>query len=188
MAVKLTQNGIQFPDGTTQESRIGSWNTALYVSSVSGTPTSYTWANIFSQTAKRIRVNFSSIVYNTGPQSPIIRFIRSDTNWATLDGLGISYYGTSPNSFAANSVSSGSSNIWIGPTYSTFNDFWLDMTLIEDSSSVRKYVYEYWGSTSSTIVVGTGKLVGGSYPITGLYLSTGSSAYYTQMIATAWQQ
>lgn len=188
MAVTLTQNGIQFPDGTTQTDRIGAWNTALYVSSATSGATSYTWSNIFSQGAKRMRVNFSSLVYNTGPQSPIIRFICSDSSWATLGSLGSSYYYTSGSSPTSYSVSSGSTNIWIGPSYSTFNEFWLDMTLIEDSTSNRKYVYEYWGTTSSTLVIGTGVLSGGTTPITGLYLSTGSSAYYTQLVSTAWQQ
>lgn len=196
MAVTLTSSGIQYPDGT-QQTVSGKYSLIgqTYVNS-GGTASSYTYTGI-SQAARRILFLVWTIAYNTGPQSPIVKV----TSATGVDGtvvLGASLHNsnmaTGQGGVTTPTVTYASgtgTNLFYGATYHTHNLLWLELILIPDNTSLRKYNYKMWtsGLPSSGLYCHQidGMVTTGSAPITSLTLSTGSSAVYSGITATLWQ-
>lgn len=197
MAVTLTSSGIQYPDGTEQTvsgkySLIGQ----TYVNAGSGTVNTYTYTGI-SQSARRILFMIWGITYNTGPQSPIVKVTNSQGADGTVV-LGASLYNNNMSTGqggvvtpAVTYASGTGTNLFYGATYNTFNMLWLEVILIPDNTTLRKYNYKMWtsGLPSSGLYCHQidGMVTTGVAPITSLTLSTGSSAIYSGITATLWQ-
>lgn len=192
MAVTLTQTGIQFPDNTTQ-SRIGSMEVVATTSVGSGGTTKiYTWSNI-SQSAKRIILQLPYVAFNSGPQSPIITCYNSQGTAATIAVGAWAYFGTttSGNTVAQSNYSTnnaGRTNLFNAQPYGTFNQLWLELNLIEDVSTNRKYTFQIWSKTSTQLNRGNGTLSAGTAPITSIQIDTGATnIYWAGLTATVWQ-
>lgn len=196
MAVTLTSSGIQYPDGTEQTvsgkySLIGQ----TYIQT-GGTASSYTYTGI-SQAARRILFLVWTIAYNTGPQSPIVKV----TNSQGADGqvvLGASLHNSNMATGqggvvtpTATYASGTGTNLFYGATYHTFNMLCLEIILIPDSTTLRKYNYKMWTTAQPSSGLYCHQIDGmvttGVAPITSLTLSTGSSAIYSGITATLWQ-
>jgi hypothetical protein len=195
MAVTLTSTGIQYPDSTVQT--VSGKYSLVAQTYVSGNGAlSYTYTGI-SQNMRRLLFMIWKTSFNSGPQSPKIEFKNSAAATISTVVGGTTYAnnmstGNGGSASVANYQAGGTgSNLFFAQSYATFNSLWLEVILVPEGLSTKKYTYRMWSHGNP--VSGTYIHMGDGYfnstsPITEMILSTGSgSVVFSDITATLWQ-